>query len=245
MPFLSKIFKPKIQKSVKKNIQALKKPQPKVKEAYSKILAREILITETFVNRLKKSTDRPIVVIGNGGTGKPYTWTIKKQPGIYVKNINYPSSGFNRERIIDAKVKLNLLMENIKKNIEQKTNKKPIIVFVDASREPRMTSAFVGHKDIGFLEKKDSLLSFFENNKKNVAKVGYDWSLKNGTKYLPKAENFKNTDVILLNPIREANKTKNFSAYHDDKPGFKNKTFKKYVTKRTDILKYNLFKDKK
>ena len=59
---------------------------------YSKILAREILITETVINRLKKETKRPIVVIGNGGTGKPYTWSIKKGKNIYIREINFPST---------------------------------------------------------------------------------------------------------------------------------------------------------
>jgi len=216
------------------------------KSTYSKILAREILITETFINRISRETKRPVIVIGNGGTGKPYTWSIKNDPkrNIFIENFNFPSSGYKKERIEDTQNKLTKLIENTTKKIFIRTKQKPIFVFVDASRQNRMPASFTGiDNPNGFVKVKDAIHNLFENKKTTL--IGYDWSMHDNTKYLPKNKEISTSDIILFNPVREREQTIRYSAYHDNRGEYQSRPYKNYVLKRVDILKHNLFKDKK
>lgn len=236
---------------------------------YSTILAREILITESFINRIKRESKRPVVVIGNGGTGEPYVWSIKSNKDLFVINgINYPSvygsEGYLKNRRVEA-------IEKIKKMFNKYDSKKPIYIFVDSSTSARMPSAFLGfdqYRNNGtYMPFEYSLYSILENFGKETSAVGYNWS-SNSAKIilrdyynrnlldklqfndrLPKNNiNLKNTDVILFNPVGKGKDPEKYSALHDDTFGYskyRSNKFRNYVLDKVLMLKKNLFSDKK
>ena len=205
---------------------------------YCSFLAQEILITETFVSRIKKETNRDIVIIGNGGTGKAYTWSIKKDDKLHIEHFNYPST---RSHLTSD------TFNNFKNNIINKyKSKNPIYIIVDASKSNRMPSSLVGfNKDNRYTQTKESLNAKLTKIKLKTAIVGYDWSMKNGLKYLPHLNEINNgkVDVILFNPLKDRgsftiNNNNWIGAYHDDYDVMKN-NFKELT-----LLYRNMYKHK-
>jgi hypothetical protein len=232
-----------LSKNIKTIKETLKYRFTKKAIDYTHILAREILITETFINRLIKETGRPVVVIGNGGTGKPYTWSIKEKKGLIVKNFNYPSSNIGYLNINKIKSILQKMVEKTNKKYKN-NNKKPLFVFIDASKEPRMPASFLGNnKDSGSISNKHSLIKLFEDEK--AVLVGYDWSLNNNQTKLPKVnQEIKDSNVILFNPVGISERSREYSAFHDDKTHLlTDSNFKKLTLTIVDLLKMRLFKD--
>jgi hypothetical protein len=226
------------QKRLIKNIKILNLFSSRLRfqqfNSYSRILAREILITEAFVNRLRKKTNRPIVVIGNGGTGKPYTWSIEKKSGMYIKDINYPSTKSNLNPEIILKLK------KIITDTQHKL-KKPLFVFVDASRKDRMPAALTGYTHEDYTQPNESISQILPKNKVKI--IGYDWSMKDGRNNLPKSPeiDFKKTDYILFNPVGKGKEPDKFSALHDNFKISKNNSFKELTLKRVELLKLQWF----
>jgi hypothetical protein len=205
---------------------------------YSKKLAREILITETFINRLKRETGRPIVVIGTKSTGIPYTWGIREGKGIYLTSLKYPSCKHHFESTQKK------ILQKVIRIYKKKLNN-PLFVLIDSSRGSKMPSSFTGCnvEHVCSITKKDAIAQVLKKEEPKL--IGYDWSMKDGRRYLPKKEevDFNKTNVILFNPVGKAKSLEDFSAYHDDTTLITNKYFKNVTLKRAELLKLQLFGD--
>ena len=199
---------------------------------YSKILAREILITETFINRLRKESKRPIVVVGIERTGVPYTWSVKEKEGVYLSSLKYSSCKHNLK---NEQIKnLNNFIKKKKENL-----KDPLFFFIDSSTRSKMPSSFTGC-NIGHscsISSKDAIKSVLK--KENPKFIGYDWSLKNKQERLPKEINLRNVNTILFNPVGIGKNPIKYSAFHDDIN--LSHDFKRLTEKRVELLKLQWF----
>lgn len=206
-------------------------------------LAREALITELFVNRLRKITNRPIVVVGIKNTGKPYTFSLQAQKttlerkNIFVDAIKYPSTNGSHPEAIKELQKI---------STRAFAGKSPILVFVDTSKDPRMPGSFV--------KKGDSLQIILENMGFRVFFEGYNWSKNDHSTKLSKASYAKPGELkpfhmiadeskiaILLNPSRERLVGRMYkgdeyvwqAAFHDDRPIARSKPFRDLIVQET------------
>ncbi len=184
-----------------------------------KFLAREAVITEMFVNRLRRQTSRPIVVLGISRTGVPYTWSIKPTRGLVVDKLYYPSS-YIEEKLVDVQKKVLAKLKKYRRI-------RPLFVFVDASSSQRMPSSFVGSNYYHFINEKQSLNTLLKANGYKTKVIGYDWSMKDSSKYLPKDIALEKLNAILFNPSKRSQpreflgeKKEYSSAPHDDKTDY-------------------------
>ncbi len=211
-------------------------PLPKLK-----YLAKEVLITELFVNRLRRQTTRPIVVIGIERTGVPYTWSITPDnKRVFLDSLVYSSTKIHTTVFAQ---KTNLLR---KIGEYRKELRDPLFVFVDASSSARMPSSFVGSPELNgpYKLRKDCMETVLNQNNLKTKVVGYDWSMKDSSKYLPKDIALEKLNAILFNPSKErkikykfeGEKIEYSSAIHDDKCSLMDSLeFKETVL---DIVKY-------
>lgn len=211
-----------------------------------KYLARDVLITEFFINRIARQTKRPIVVLTIGNTGKPYAFSLKETSKIHLDSLDYPSSEKNSKE-----------MMNIKKNLISKLEKykklNPVFIFLDASHYRRMPSSFVGFKET-YTNPQQSLSHALKQQNMNTLLVGYDLSLENGEQKLPKnliLSGKRGVDAILFNPCKDRisqysedlQRTPYKPAFHDDRLSLQqNPIFKELILFLVDNYKENRFK---
>ena len=166
----------------------------------AKFLAKEVYITEAFINRLSKQTSRKIIIIPLENTGLIYPISIKENNKIKLLPLRYSSTAghTNKEKIELEKIIVK--------------NKSNLLVFIDASKQNIMPSALVGsRKDKRHTKPRDSINGILKSKGLRTAIANYDWARGgNGTKgdYLPKytKEQLNKTDAILFNPSKKVDK---------------------------------------
>jgi len=244
------IKKPNKARRIEKEISIFKKRRNKLKEKikfikylqpgernYSFFLAKEILITETFVNRIQRESKKDVVVVGVKRTGVPYTWSIRPSEHIKLEPLKYPS--------YDYPIRMNSYKERVKEMMAKYDDTKTIFIFVDASQSPRMPSSFIGnHMGINFTDSINYLLK-----SKNPKLVGYDRTMQDGTTKLPHYKDI-NSNVILFNPTNDRDtllyKGQDYvAARHDDNPSLMSERYKRFVINQVNKFKKGYAKSKR
>ncbi|MFA5745898.1 MAG: hypothetical protein WCX82_01775 [archaeon] len=214
---------------------------------------KEILITEFFVNRISKLTKRPIVVVGIASTGVPYTWSIKPDgKKVIVDKFKYPSSNPDRRygEVGDGtktRIIVNTFMKFI--NNYKQEYKDPVFIFVDASDSKKMPASFVGYSSAArsddWTYMQYPIRRVLSDSNINSKLIGYDWSMRDGTKQLPstlKLDGENKIDAILFNPSKGRQKE---SAYPNNNDVIKNPAFRDLILAMVDNYKKHRFEKEK
>jgi len=217
----------------------------------AKFRAKELIITNAFVNRISKKSKRPIVVVGVKNTGTLYTAGIKTQKNIYLEQLYYPSSS--------VYIDVSKGKENLKKLIEKYKKQNPIFIFIDSSTSKKMPASLIGDTNITHTSFEESILGLLKKQKMNLKITGYNWSfgklpfleetiLKNFTEkkrkvqerdFLPNytTKELQDVNAILFNPSKESTKQIEYkktkgtwsSAHHDDSSLLQSQEYTKLV----------------